>query len=151
MKVTAGLRLLFLTLSLVLSFSLCAVAQGSTNSQIKAEIERLERLNQEQPITDKDFAPVAKDTENELKAASAALESGRIYLALERLGHAQDMLQAARAGADKAEVEKGGLAAFQSRWGKASLRLAALDKESHTRGWNGTPLAVQALAESAQG
>jgi hypothetical protein len=151
MKVTAGLRLLFLTLSLVLSFSLCAVAQGSANSQIKAEIQRLERLNQEQPITDKDFAPVAKDAETDLKAASAALESGRIYLALERLGHAQDMLQAAREGADKAEVEKGGLAAFQSRWGKASLRLAALDKESHTRGWNGTPLAVQALAESAQG
>ena len=151
MKVTAGLRLLCLTLTLLVGFSLSSEAQGSANSQIKAEIQRLEHLYQEQPITNKDYAPIAKEAEDQLKAALAALDAGQTYLALERLGHAQDVLQGARVGADDAEVLKGGLPAFQSRWGKASLRLTALDQESHIRTWNGTPAAVQALAEAAQG
>jgi hypothetical protein len=48
-------------------------------------------------------------------------------------------------------VEKGGLPAFQSQWGKVSLRLTALDQEAHTRQWMHTPMAIQALAEAAQG
>jgi len=145
------LRVFFVTLSVLISLSVTAVAQGSASSQIKAEIQRLEQSIQERPVTDKDSAPIAKAAEDGLKAAAFALESGDVYLALEKLGLAQDLLQGARAAANNAEVVKGGLPAFESRWGKASLRLTALDKESHTRPWKGTPLAVQALAESAQG
>jgi hypothetical protein len=151
MKVRDRLRLFSLLLSLLLALSLCAVAQDSATSQIKAEIARLQQSIKDKPVTDKDLAPIANEAENALKAASAAIDSARLYLALENLGQAEDLLQAARTGADKAEVEKGGLSAFQSKWGKVSLRLTALDREAHAQQWNHTPLAVQALAEAAQG
>jgi len=61
------------------------------------------------------------------------------------------LLQGARSAADKAEIEKGGLPAFESQWGKASLRLTALDKDAHVRDWKQSPLAIRALAEAAQG
>jgi len=151
MKMLAGLRLFSAVLSVLFTLNLGAFAQGSATSQIKAEIARLEQSIKDKPVTDKDFAPIADDAANALKAALAAVDSGQLYLALEKLGQAEDLLGAARAGADKAAVENGGLAAFQSQWGKVSLRLTALDKDAHARQWNGTPLAVQALAESAQG
>ncbi len=138
-------------LSLALLLSLPALAQDSATSQIKAEIARLERSIKDTPVTDKDYAPIASAAEGSLKAASAAVDSGQVYLALEKLGLAEDLLQGARTGADKAAVEKGGLPAFQSRWGEVSLRLTALDKEAHARQWGHTPVAVQALAEAAQG
>jgi len=142
---------LFLMLSLLVMLSLSPVAQDSATSQIRTEIARLQRSIQDKPVTDKDFAPIATMAQDALEAASAALSSGQMYLALEKLGQAEDLLQGARSGADKAEVEKGGLSAFQSRWGTVSLRLSALDKEARARQWNHTPLAVQALAEAAQG
>jgi len=153
MKMQAGLRLfsLLLVLSLLLTFSLCVSAQDSATSQIKAEIARLQQSAKEKPVTNKDFAPIANEAENALKAASGAIDSGQLYFALEKIGQADDLIQGARAAADKSEVEKGGLPAFQSQWGKVSLRLTALDGEAHTRQWNHTPLAVQALAEAAQG
>ena len=52
---------------------------------------------------------------------------------------------------DKAEVEKGGLNAFQSAWNKVNRRLTALDKDAHAREWKHSPLAVRASAEAAQG
>jgi len=151
MKVTAGLRLFVLTSIVVLAVSLRAGVQDSATAQIKSEIERLQHSIQAQPITGKDFADLAETAQGQLKIASAALDLGQVYLALEKLGQAQDLLQAARTAADNAEVVKGGLPAFQSQWNKASLRLAALDKDAHARQWTHTPLAVQALAEAAQG
>ena len=103
------------------------------------------------PITDKDFAPLANMVSDSLKAAAAAADKGDLYLALEKLGQAQDLLEGARRAADKADVEKNGLPAFQSQWAQASLRLTALDKEAHARTWERSPLAVRALAEAAQG
>jgi hypothetical protein len=151
MKVNAGLRLFPLIVGVCLFLSACAAAQISPSSQITAEIERLEQSLKRQPVADKDFAPIAQGAGEQLKAASAAIEAGQVYLALERLGYAQDLLQGARAAANNAEVVKGGLPAFQAQWGKVSLRLTALDKDAHRRQWRSTPLAVQALAEAAQG
>ena len=140
-----------MVLSLVFTLTLPAVAQNSANSQIKAEIARLQRSIKDKPVTDKDLAPIATMAEDALKAASAAINSGQMYLALEKLGQTKDLLEGARKAADKAEVEKGGLPAFQSQWGNVSLRLTALNEEAHARQWNHVPLAVQALAEAAQG
>jgi len=151
MKVAARLCTLSLAVSLLVVLEAAAVAKDSAASQIRAEIARLEQSIKDQPVTDKDFAPIASAAEDALKIASAVIDSGKTYLALEKLGLAEDLLKAARAGADKAAVEKGGLPAFQSRWNEASLRLTALDKEAHARQWTDTPLAVQALAEAAQG
>jgi hypothetical protein len=135
---------------LILS-SLSLPAQDSAPSQIKSEIGRLQQSMKDRPIADKDFAQLASMVDGTLRTADAALSSGQPYLALEKLGQAQDLLRGARAAADKAEVEKGGLPAFQSQWNKASLRLTALDKEAHARQWTQSPLAVRALAEAAQG
>jgi len=74
-----------------------------------------------------------------------------LYLSVEKLARAEDYLQAARRGVDQEAIEKGGFEAFQSEWGKVSLRLAALDKQEHERDWGTTPLALRALAESADG
>jgi len=142
---------LFLMLSLVVTLSLSPLAQDSATSQIRTEIARLQQSIKDKPVTDKDFAPIATMARDAIEAASAAIDSGQMYLALEKLGQAEDLLQGARTAADKAEVEKGGLPAFQSQWGKVSLRLSALDKDAHARQWDHTPLAVQALAEAAQG
>jgi len=143
-------RLAMLGLLLAVGIS-PAAAQKSVTAQINAEIARLKQQVNDSHIADKDLVPIAKMADDALQGASAALQSGQTYLALERLGQAEDWLQGARAADNKAEVEKGGLPAFQSQWNKASVRLAALDKDAHSRKWTDTPLAVQALAEAAQG
>ncbi len=120
-------------------------------SRIKSEIARLQQSRKQKPITDKDFADLFSSVGDQLRSASAALDSGQLYLSLEKLGQAEDLLQGARRGTDRALVEQGGLAAFESEWGKVSLRLTALDKEAHAKDWGRAPLAVRALAEAAQG
>jgi hypothetical protein len=48
-------------------------------------------------------------------------------------------------------VVKGGLPAFESQWGQASLKLAAVDQEAQAREWTHSTVAIRALAEAAQG
>ena len=127
------------------------VAAKDAASQIKAEIGRLQQLTKDLPGGDKDFAEVPNMLNATLKAANDAANAGQIYLALERLGQAENLLYGARRAASKAEVEKGGYPAFESQWKTVSLRLTALDKEAHAKQWSGTPVAVRALAEAAQG
>ena len=126
-------------------------ASSPAAQQMKAEIARLQQTIKEKPVTDKDLADIVSAADNTLKEAGDAAAAGQIYLSLEKLGRAQNLLGAARRGADKSEVEKGGLPAFESQWGKVSLRLTAQDLETHTRDWKNAPLAVRALAQAAQG
>ena len=125
--------------SLLLFGSLLAIglpaAAKDAASQIKAEIARLQQLTKDLPGGDKDFAEVPNMLNATLKAATDAANSGQIYLALEKLGQAEDLLYGARRAASKAEVEKGGYPAFESQWKAVSLRLTALDKEAHARQW----------------
>ncbi|MBZ5688760.1 MAG: hypothetical protein LAP86_27430 [Acidobacteriia bacterium] len=141
------------TLILILLGALTSplAAQSSPSCQIKAEIARLQQSLKDNPIADpnlKDLSTMASDA---LKSAADAVYAGHLYLGLEKLGQAEDLLQGARTAADKAEVEKDGLAAFESQWGQASLRLTALDKDAHAREWKHSTLAIRALAEAAQG
>jgi len=140
--------LILAILGLLATLSSPTVAQ---NSQVKAEITRLQKSLKENPISDPDLKSLASMITDALKAAEDAANGGQLYLSLERLGQAEDLLQGARSAADKAEVDKTGLAAFEERWGKASLRLAALDKDAHAREWKDSPLTIRALAEAAQG
>ena len=151
MKAMVCIRARFLMLSVLLMVGISAVAQNSDSAQIKTEIARLKQIVKDTSIADKDLAPIAKMAEDSLEAASAALHSGQTYLALEKLGLAEDWLQGARAADNKKAVETGGLPAFQSHWNEVSIRLTALDKDAHSRQWTNTPLAVRALAEAAQG
>lgn len=120
-------------------------------SQIKAEAQRLERSLKAKPITDPDFPNANSMIEGDLKAVAEALSAGSLYLSLERLGRASDFLQGARTAAgEKAEVVKGGLPAFESRWEKASLKLAALDRQAREQDWSNVRAAIRALSETAQ-
>ena len=141
--------------SLLLFCSLLAAGLPATAkdaaSQIKAEIARLQLLMKDQPIVDKDFAEVPNMVNATLTAATDAANAGQVYLALEKLGQAEDLLYGVRRAALKAEVEKVGYPAFESQWKAVSLCLTALDKEAHAKQWDRTALAVRALAEAAQG
>lgn len=151
MKVHLKLSFLLVTFGLVAWLAFPARAEDAAASQIKAEIARLHQSLKDKPIADKDAAQAASAADGALRASYAAADAGQLYLALEKLGQAEDLLYGARSLADKTEVEKGGMPAFQSKWGKVSLRLTALDKEAHARTWKNSPLAVRALAEAAQG
>jgi hypothetical protein len=115
---------------------------------IRAEIARLQQSLKEQPIADKDLNSAVTDA---IKASTDSVNAGKVFLGLEKLADAEELLQGSRRAADNAAVEKGGLPAFESEWGQVSLRLTALDKEAHARKWTHAPLAVRALSEQAQG
>lgn len=151
MTILGRLLSFLLIASLFAAFGLPLAAQAGAASQIKAEIGRLQKSLNDKPLADKDLADLSSMVNGSLKAASDAANAGLIYLALEKLGQAEDLLQGARRAASKAEVEKGGYPAFESQWKTVSLRLDALDKDAHARQWSHSPLAIRALAEAAQG
>ena len=127
------------------------ISAQDPNPQIKAEIERLQHSLKEKPVSDPDFASVNSMVDDALKGASEALNSGKLYLSLEKLLQAEDLLQGARVIEEKSEAVKSGFPAFEAEWEKASKNLAALDKEARQRNWSRAPIALQALSESAQG
>jgi hypothetical protein len=148
---TPGIRPTALLLALVGVFGSALGGHYPTSSQVKAEISRLEQSRKQNPISDKNFVELFSNVGETLKAASYALDARHLYLSLEKLGQAEDLLQGARRGADRALVGKGGLNAYQAEWGKVSVRLTALDKDAHAKDWGRTPLAIRALAETSQG
>src|ERR1700687_1472614 len=119
--------------------------------QIKAEIERLQHSLKEKPVSDPDFASVNSMVDDALKGAVEALDSGKLYLSLEKLLQAEDLLQGARVIEEKSEAVKSGFPAFEAEWEKASKNLAALDQEARQRNWSRASVALRALSESAQG
>jgi hypothetical protein len=150
----------FLLISTLTVSAQCAASQNvstknassnDVSSQIKAEIERLQRSLKDKPITNADMPELGSMIAGPLKDANAAVAAGHLYLALERLGQAEDLLQAARFIDEKAEAIKDSLPAFESEWGKASLQLTALDKSARQRDWKQTTAAVRAISEAAQG
>jgi len=150
MSIVSKLRKFFF--ALVLIGALPSLVSGQDpKPQIKAEIERLQHSLKEKPVSDPDFASVNSTVDDALKAAAAALDSGKLYLSLEMLLRAEDLLQGARVLEEKSEAVKSGFPAFEAEWEKASKNLAALDQEARKRNWARAPLALQALSESAQG
>ena len=137
-----------LTLFEALPFS---ASTQDPNPQIKAEIERLQHALKEKPVSDPHFASVNSMVDDALKGAVEALDSGKLYLSLEKLLQAEDLLQGARILEEKSEGVKSGFPAFEAEWEMASKDLAALDQEARQRNWGRSPVALQALSESAQG
>ncbi len=151
MKLVPARLHLILILGVVAALASPLACQSSPSPQIKGEIARLQQSLKDNPISGKDLEQLGTMVSDSLKSASDAANAGQLYLSLEKLGQTEDLLHGARPAADKAEVEKGGLAAFESQWGKVSLHLTALDKDAHAREWNHSSLAIRALAEAAQG
>jgi hypothetical protein len=150
MPIVSRLYKLFLALAMFGALASLASAQDP-KPQIKAEIDRLQLSLKEKPVTDPDFASVNSMVDDALKGAVKALDSGKLYLSLEKLLQAEDLLQGARILEEKSEAVKSGFPAFEAEWEKASKNLAALDQEGRQRNWARAPVALQALSESAQG
>src|SRR5262249_36892333 len=120
-------------------------------SQTRHEIERLQQSMKERPIASKDLPDLGGNIEGTLKRATAALDGGRLYLGLELLAQAEGLLEGARAAIDRtAEVENGGMAAYQSLWDDESKDLAKLEESGRAVNWSNTAPAIEALAEAAQ-
>jgi hypothetical protein len=145
-------RLLIAVLSLIFAL-LPGFASGQDAAiQVRTDIQRLQQtLNENPAAPDSEFASLNSTTADLLHAATQAIDHQQLYLALEKLAQATDLLHGLKSAKDNAEVLKAGLPAFESRWGKASLELTALDKQAREREWSGIPAAVRALSESAQG
>lgn len=126
-------------------------AAQEADHQITVEISRLQQSLQTDPITDPELAPIASTALQNLKDASAALASNRPFLSLELLLRADDLLQGARAAADKAEAVKSGYPGYEAAWKVVSQRLAEANANSLGRDWSHSPLALRALAETAIG
>jgi hypothetical protein len=144
------LRRLVLSFAILLVFSSTAASQDAP-AQIKAELEHLQRSLKDKPISNPDPPNVSSMIGDALKDSSAALAAGRLYLSLERLSQAEDLLHGARTMDEKADTVKSGLPAFESEWSKASLELTAFGKTARERRWDQKLAALRALSEAAQG
>jgi hypothetical protein len=148
----ASRRNITLALSLFLIFiPALAVSAQDASSQIKAEIERLQLSLKNNPVTDPGMPELNSDIANSLKSASDALAAGHLYLSLEKLVSAEDLLQGIQTVVEKGPTVQESLPAFESEWGKASLQLAALNKSIQARDWAHANAAIRALSEAAQG
>ncbi len=144
---------LLLILHIMALLSVLAVASTAEDAalQIKQEAARLEQSLKDKPITDPDLAQINTVVSASLKDVTAALNAGHLYLALEKLAQAFDLVQGGRAASDSAAVVKGGLPAYDAQWNDAKLKLTALDQQALQRNWSHAPAALQALSEAAQG
>ena len=141
---------LFLALSLLGALRINASSQDP-KSQIKAEIERLTNSLKEKPVTEPDYASLGSMASQALQVAADALNSGFIYLSLEKLLQAEDFLQAARFPIEKKEEVKSSLPAFEAEWKKVSQTIDGYDQELRGKDWGSAPAAVRALSETALG
>lgn len=143
-------RIAWWVLAFIVASALPAAGQDAS-TQIKTQIERLQQSLKDKPVSDPNLPNVDSTIGGWLKEASEALSAGRIYMSLEKLRGATDLLSGVRNLIDKGETVKSSLPAFESEWKKASLDLTALDQEARGRNWNNAPLAIRALSEGAQG
>ena len=130
----------------ILVLALRASGQDAA-SQIRTETEHLLQSLKDKPLS----APGTSEAADLLRRAQKDLSSGFLYVSLEELDQALDALQGARAVAEKTEAVKSGLPAFESEWEKASLDLTARERETRETSWSSSPVAIRALAETAQG
>src|SRR5690242_18395130 len=142
----------FLVFAFMMATITSAAVGQNTSPEVNAEIQRLQEILKSTPAKQgSDFAGVHATIGESLSAAKRASDRGDLYLALEKLGEATDLLRGLEATKNDAGVVKGGLPAFESLWGKASLELTALDKQARSQDWSGRAAAIRALAEAAQG
>jgi len=134
----------------VLVFLSMPAAGQDAATQIKTEIDRIQQSVKGGIVNPPGFPDVTSMVGGQLKAASAALRAGRLYLSLEHLAPVFDVLHGLRTVSEKTEAAKS-QPAFESEWGKTSVELTALEKKTRARNWDNSQAAIRALAETAQG
>jgi hypothetical protein len=148
-RLIASRQLAWRFLFLFVIVTLPAAGQEAA-SQIRSEIQRVQHSLKNRPVADPDFPNISTVIEDQLKSASAALDAGWMYLSLEKLGQAVDLVEGVRAVADKkAEMVKDGLPAYEAEWKKVSLSLNKWERDLRGRDWSHAPAAVRALSETS--
>ncbi|MFN7997244.1 MAG: hypothetical protein U0Q18_26750 [Bryobacteraceae bacterium] len=137
--------------ALLFAFLTLPLPGQDTVAQVKTEIERLQQSIKEHPLRSVELSEAVSAVNQDLKSAAAAADAGRIYVALEGLGRAMDLLEGLRKVTEKEQAMKGGLPAFESELDKTKTRLADLRRPSGSSAVLRIPAAIQALAETAQG
>jgi hypothetical protein len=150
LRVLSFLRWSF-QIAVLAALAVLPAASQDAGSQIKSEVERLQQSLKDKPIIFPDFPKATDHINNSLNAALAAQSAGKIYISLESLGQAEDLLEGVRAAMDKADAVKNSLPAYEAEWNKASLNLTALDRKARERDWKDSRAAIRALSEVAQG
>ena len=143
-------RITFIGLLTICLLAIPCAAEDAT-PQIKSQIDSLQQSLKDRPVSTPDIPEAGDRIKEAIKASDDALEAGRLYLSLEKLSQAMDLLHGARAVMDKTETVKSGLPAFEAEWGKASLQLTAFDEQAKKHDWARGSLAIRAVAETAQG
>src|SRR5215470_3457196 len=147
----ARLHLGLSMLPLLLFAALPAPAAGPEVDAIKAEIDRLQHSLKNKPVTDPNYAPISSMAGQSLKDAAEALDSGRIYLSLEKLLQAEDFLLASQFPVEKAMVIKSDMPAFEAEWQKISQILASGSSEVRQKDLGASSAALRALIETGLG
>jgi glutathione S-transferase len=120
-------------------------------TRIRREIDRLQQSLKDRPIVGEDQAAVADAAGDALRVSVQALDAHRLYLALENLGRASDLIAGARMASEKAEAVASGLPAFESLWEETSRALATNGPDDGADSWRRSRAAVRALSEVAAG
>ena len=150
MRINSSFVRFLVALSLLGTLPPASPAQDA-KSQLRSEIGRLQQSLKEKPISDPDFASLGPSIEADLASAARALDSGQLYLSLERLLQAEDLLEGARFISEKSAAVKTGYPAFEAEWKNVSQNLADSNRATREKNWTGSPAAVRALAETALG
>jgi hypothetical protein len=124
------------------------VAGEDATGRIHQEIQRLQQSLKDRPISNPDIPNGNIVVGDGLKAADDLLKAGSIYLSLERLVQAEDLLNGARSGTDRAEAVKSGMQAFEAEWSKSSRIVAVFNQQNGE--WKNAPAALRAVAETAR-
>jgi hypothetical protein len=144
----------FLTLLLVLAVTAAgppASAGGpDTAAHVRAEIERLRQSLKDHPLSGAEREQLAPACDAALRTSAEALDAGRLYLSLEAIGRATELIEGARFVAATATASQA-LPAFEAEWREASEALTAVDRSPDSRSWRRSRAAVRALSESAAG
>src|SRR5262249_48646465 len=119
MKPAPKLVWLLMAVGALAAFSASAVAQTPGAAQIKKEIGRLEKIQKSLPASDKNFANVVSMAGDALKGASAALDAGQLYLSLEKVGQADNLLRGTARVAGASDNSE--FADFESQYKKISM------------------------------
>ena len=139
------------TAILLTAIAIVRLAPAQTpDRKIRAEIHRLQDLWQRNPATGLDMPIVIANAKSSLKGAEEALDSGRVFLALERLLQGAELYHGIHAISEKSAAMTG-MPAFEAEWSKASVDLAGVTRQVAAAKWNRSPAAVRALSETALG
>jgi hypothetical protein len=133
-----------------LGISAGSAAGQDAASEVRSEIDRLQRTVNDKPAADPGWQRARPELSGLLSRARASLQAGRLYLSLEELARARTTLRALES-VKESRAAKSGMPGFETAWKKTSRELATIDRKAPASARGKAPAAFRALAETAEG